>query len=253
MKFLDRTGLTKNNNFGSKMTITRYKNANDIDVYFEEYNWTAKNKDMRNFNAGRIKCPYEPRLYGVGYIGEGKYKMSEGCIKTKAYNTWRAMIERCYNKNKHDRPTYDECTVCNEWHNFQNFAEWHEENYYEIDNEKMCLDKDIMIKNNKIYSPETCIFVPNRINVLFTKRQNKRGKTFIGLSMYGKDKKFRVSCQNENCKHINLGSYNTQEEAFAVYKQFKENVIKQVADEYKDLIPEKLYNAMYEYEVEIED
>ena len=82
MEFLDRTGLTKNNNFGSKMTITRYKNANDIDVYFEEYNWTAKNKDMRNFNAGRIKCPYEPRLYGVGYIGEGKYKMSEGCIKT---------------------------------------------------------------------------------------------------------------------------------------------------------------------------
>lgn len=253
MEFLDRTGLTKNNNFGSKMTITRYKNANDIDVYFEEYNWTAKNKDMRNFNAGRIKCPYEPRLYGVGYIGEGKYKMSEGCIKTKAYNTWRAMIERCYNKNKHDRPTYDDCTVCNEWHNFQNFAEWYEENYYEIDNEKMCLDKDILVKGNKIYGPETCVFVPNRINALFTKRQNKRGKASIGLTMYGKNKKFRVSCQNENCKHINLGSYDTQEEAFAIYKQFKENTIKQVADEYKDLIPEKLYNAMYEYEVEIED
>ena len=56
-----------------------------------------------------------------------------------------------------------------------------------------------------------------------------------------------------NKKQNFLGHYNTPEEAFQAYKQFKENYIKQVADEYKELIPEKLYNAMYEYEVEIED
>ena len=56
-----------------------------------------------------------------------------------------------------------------------------------------------------------------------------------------------------NKKQNFLGYYNTPEEAFQAYKQFKENYIKQVADEYKELIPEKLYNAMYEYEVKIED
>lgn len=54
-------------------------------------------------------------------------------------------------------------------------------------------------------------------------------------------------------KLIYLGCYNTQEKAFEVYKQFKENYIKEVADYYKDQIPQKLYDAMYKYEVDIND
>ena len=170
------------------------------------------------------------------------------------------MLRRCYNNNQRDRnkrPKYDGCTVCEEWHNFQNFAEWYEENYYEIKEEKMCLDKDILVKGNKIYSPQTCVFVPNRINVLFTKSDKIRGDFPIGVTYHKRDKVFesKMCYMDKNkIKHsCYLGRYNTSEEAFQSYKQAKENYIKQVADEYKDKIPEILYKAMYKYKVNIND
>ena len=116
----------------------------------------------------------------------------------------------------------------------------------------MNLDKDILIKGNKVYGPDTCIFVPQDINKLFTKRNNNRGNYPIGVSYNKQQKKYKSYC-NTNSKQNFLGYYDTPEEAFTIYKQFKENYIKQVADEYKNHIPEKLYNAMYEYEVEIDD
>ena len=163
------------------------------------------------------------------------------------------MLARCYDpKYTQKHPTYKQCEVCEEWHNFQNFAQWFENNYYEIDKQVMNLDKDILIKENKIYSPETCVFVPQNINKLFTKRDNNRGNFPVGVSYNKSSKKYKSYCNTDKKQNF-LGYYTTPEEAFQAYKQFKENYIKQVADEYKDLIPEKLYNAMYEYEVEIED
>ena len=73
---IDRTGEIGYNNFGSKMIITRYENARDLDVYFPEYDWTFKQVYYSNFKKGNIKCPYEKRYFGVGYLGEGKYKIS---------------------------------------------------------------------------------------------------------------------------------------------------------------------------------
>lgn len=124
---------------------------------------------------------------------------------------------------------------------------------YEINGETMYLDKDILVKENKIYSPETCVFVPQNINKLFTKRQNDRGKYPIGVSFDKKLNEFRSYCSygNGNIEYLNL--FNTPEEAFQVYKEFKENYIKQIADEYKDKIPKKLYEAMYAWKVDIDD
>lgn len=120
----------------------------------------------------------------------------------------------------------------------------------------MHLDKDILVKGNKIYSTETCIFVPHTINMLFTKRQNYRGKSVIGTSPV--NGKYLVQCHLINLKtgkskQKNLGYYNTQEKAFEVYKYYKEKNIKQVADYYREQIPEILYNILYNYEVEIDD
>ena len=121
----------------------------------------------------------------------------------------------------------------------------------------MHLDKDILIKGNKIYSPNTCIFVPERINKLFTKRQNDRGKYPIGTCWHKPSNKFIAQCsvldKENNRKEIHLGYYDTSEEAFLVYKQFKEKYMRQIADEYKDLIPQKLYEIMYRYKVEMND
>ena len=125
-------------------------------------------------------------------------------------------------------------------------------NYYEIDNKVMNLDKDILIKGNKIYSPKTCIFVPHDINKLFTKSNKTRGEYPIGVSKSKTYGKVRARC-SVNGKTKELGEYYSIEEAFQVYKKFKESYIKQIADEYKPYIPKELYEAMYRYEVEITD
>ena len=168
------------------------------------------------------------------------------------------MIHRCYDPyyiNEH--LTYIDCYVCEEWHNFQVFAKWFYENYYEIKNEKMNLDKDILIKGNKLYSPETCLIVPERINTLFIKCDKSRGKYPIGVSdccnKYG-CKFLTVYCQTlEKREYLGYFPIDRPFQAFTVYKNFKEEYIKEVANEYKELIPQKLYDAMYRYEVEIDD
>lgn len=256
---LDRTGEVGYNNFGSKMVIKEYRTNRDIDIYFPEYNWTIKHTYYQSFKNGQIKCPYEKRVYGVGYIGEGKYRMSENGKQTKCYKTWIHMLERCYDEKAiKKRPRYEDCEVCNEWLCYQNFAEWYYKNYYEIKDEIMCLDKDILHKGNKIYSPDTCAFVPEKINTLFTKRNNARGDYPIGVSYDKVSGKFIAQChiydfKNYKSKIKHLGYYNTSQKAFNVYKEFKEKNIKKVAEHYKEQIPYELYQAMHNYRVEIND
>ena len=258
MNKTDRIGERNYNTFGSEMVIVDYKRWDNIDVYFPEYNWTAKNKEYSAFKKGKIKCPYERSVYGVGYIGEGRCKGSKNGQKTKCYCTWRDMLERCYNeKHREKYPTYKDCEVCDEWLCFQNFAEWYYDNYYNVGNEQMQLDKDILVKHNKIYSPETCIFVPQTINKLFIKSDKSRGSSVIGTSLC-ENGKYRVRCNMINpktgkSKREHLGVYNTQEKAIEIYKYYKEKNIKEVAGYYKEQIPEKLYNGMYNYIVEITD
>ena len=255
---LNRIGERNYNTFGSEMIITKYRNAMNIDVYFPEYDWTARNRGYSHFKKGEIKCPYEPKVYGVGYIGEGKYKSKINGKTTRIYDTWCNMLKRCYDSKQHEKyPTYKNCKVCDEWLCFQNFAEWLESNYYEIEGETMCLDKDILIKHNKVYSPEACVFVPNIINVLFIKNDKSRGDSVIGTHRL-KNGKYVANCHLFNpetvkSKNEYLGTYDTQEKAFEIYKYYKEKNIKEVAGYYKEQIPEKLYNGMYNYIVEITD
>nr|DAK80347.1 MAG TPA: hypothetical protein [Caudoviricetes sp.] len=258
MNKTDRIGERNYNTFGSEMVIIDYRKYSDIDVYFPEYDYIVKSVQYGHFTNGKIKCPYERRYYYVGYIGEGNYKVSENRKIARVYSTWYEMLQRCYDEKLHEkRPTYKDCEVDEEWLNFQNFAEWYENNYYEIEGERMCLDKDILIKHNKIYSSQTCVFVPNTINTLFTKRDNKRGDSLIGTSST-KNGKYKVCCNLFNLetgesKREYLGLYDTQEKAFEIYKYYKEKNIKDIADYYKGQIPQKLYDALYNYKVEITD
>lgn len=232
------------NSFGSRMKIiNKYKDKNriKIDVYFIDYDWTCIGTSYQHFKDGKIKCPYEPRTYNKGYIGIGKYIPTEN---KKAYSSWLNMFKRCYSdKTSARNSAYKKCEVCEEWHNFQNFCEWYYKHYYEIENQKMHLDKDILVKGNKIYSPKTCVFVPERINKLFEtykfKCNKEKGKYIVRIRKNG---------NNEY-----LGRFENKDKALESYKQAKEKYIKQVADEYKPYIPKKLYDAMYKYEVEITD
>lgn len=252
-KRTERLGETLINNFGSEMIIVEYRKYSDIDVYFPEYDYTVKHAKYSAFEKGKIRCPFEPRVFGIGYIGVGEYKASENGKTTKVYDIWRAMLRRCYDPKLHMKePTYFNCEVCDEWLNFQNFAAWYEENYYEIEDKVMCLDKDILVKGNKIYSPDTCVFVPQEINTLFVKSDATRGELPIGVSIDRRTNKFQAQC-TVNGKLTHIGCYSSPEEAFEAYKEFKEELIKSTADQYKDYIPDKLYDAMYNYEVSIFD
>ena len=167
------------------------------------------------------------------------------------------MLQRCYYPKYQERyPTYKGCKVEEYLLDFQHMAKWINENYYEVPGEQMCLDKDILCKGNKIYSRETCIFVPQRINKLFIKRNNDRGNDPIGVYQLPSGN-YRVDCHNGYGKIIYLGVYSTKEEGFQVYKEYKENLIKEVIDSYEGVIPEPFYSrlktAMYNYEVEIDD
>ena len=256
-KKIDRTGEEGYNSFGSKMIISKYNDAKDMDVYFPEYNWIFEHATYNHFKKGKIKCPYEPRTLGVGYIGEGEYKTRENGKKTDEYIIWHDMLERCYDgKYQEKKSTYKGCVVEEYLLNFQHMGEWLAENYYEVPGEKMHLDKDILCKRNKIYSRGTCIFVPERINSLFTKRDNCRGNDPIGVYQLPSGN-YRAQCNNGYGKPIYLGVYTTKEEAFRVYKEYKERVIKETIDSYEGKIPEPFYSrlkeAMYNYEVEIDD
>jgi hypothetical protein len=259
MSKVDRVGERNINNFGSEMIIVEYKNAHDMDVYFPEYNWTFKHTGYNKFKKGNIKCPYEKRCYNTGYLGEGEYKTKENGKLTRVYRVWYHMLTRCYDPKYHEKyPTYINCEVCEEWHNYTNFGDWFVDNYYEVKNEIMCLDKDILNKGNKVYSPENCVFVPQNINMLFVKCDKNRGDYPIGVSYNKRDKKFEAQCGvynfEENKKKPKfLGYYETPEKAFKAYKQFKENYIKEVAEYYKEQIPQKLYDALYNYEVDMND
>ena len=70
---------------------------------FPEYECTIHHAEYGNFKKGNIKCPYERRVYGVGYIGEGKYKVKENGKTTKCYETWHSMLRRCYDEKYQEK------------------------------------------------------------------------------------------------------------------------------------------------------
>lgn len=258
MRFINRTGEINISNEGYEMKIVKYNSATDILVEFQDEYKTKVSTTYGNFQKGNIKNPYHLSVFGFGYIGQGKYKASIKGKATKAYECWKDMLQRCYDPyHINKEPTYIDCYVCDEWLCFQKFAEWFYKNYYECNNERMHLDKDILHKGNKIYSPETCVFVPQRINGLFIKCDKSRGKYLIGVCWDKKVNKFKTQCgildENGKQKLKYLGYYDNELDAFLTYKQFKMNYIKQIADEYKELIPIELYKALCEYKIEIND
>ena len=253
----NRIGETKIMNCGEECEIVEYNGCKDITIRFLKTGEKV-NTEYKNFKNGSIKSHLTPTIYGVGVVGFEKTRDENG-KELKSYKVWKNVLQRCYSKQYYKRyPTYKGCTIFDEWLYYPNFKQWYEENYYEIDGEVMCLDKDILNKGNKVYSPETCIFVPQFINGLFVKCDALRGNFPIGVHWFKKNRNYQSACNLFNTitnkkEHRVLGYYSTPEEAFNVYKKAKEENIKLVADYYKDRIPEKLYNAMYKYEVKITD
>lgn len=145
--------------------------------------------DFTNISKGNIKSPNYPNVYGVGFMGQGKWKSKENGKTTKEYATWLHMMARCYSM---EYPSYVGVTVCERWHCFQNFCEdiqklqgydkWKNDNY-ELDKDFLCNKLGI---KKKIYSPKTCMFIPRKDNTSeATTRRNLTGQTYIGIAPDG--------------------------------------------------------------------
>lgn len=134
--------------------------------------------------------------------------------------------------------------------NFQNFAKWYYENEY-VCNEPLCVDKDILVHGNRLYSPETCLLAPQRINLLFIKESARRGDLPIGVQRHT-DGAY-VSLLSTSAGYKYLGRFTDSTIAFQVYKREKEKYIKKIADSYKNIIPHKVYNAIVNYRIKITD
>ncbi len=242
-KFINRIGENHTTNEGYKVEIVEYINKRNCSVKIGDI--VISEVEYVNIKKGKVKNPYHKSVYDVGYFGVGIYNT---IIHKKHYKIWKHILGRCYNELEQEKqPTYKGCSVAKEWHNFQNFAKWYDENCIE----DFHLDKDILIKGNRVYSPETCCFVPHEINILFKKKSLKRVALPIGVSEL-KGGKF-YSRVNKSGDTLFLGYFNTPEEAFQAYKIEKEAEIKRVADKWKCLILTCTYEAMYNYQVEITD
>jgi hypothetical protein len=245
------------NNQGCLMKIIQYNSAHDIMVEFQDKYKAKVNAQYSHFIRGQIKNPFFTSVLGVGIIGV-KYPVSINNKATKEYITWRSMLVRCYDKKfKEKHPYYKDTTCCDEWLFYENFYEWlHEQENFDkwFNGDRWAIDKDIVIKGNKLYHPETCCLVPQNVNALFTKNDAIRGELPIGVSM--RYSKFSASCHNPfTNKQDKIGVYSTIEEAFFAYKKYKENLIRQVAQIEFDNgnVTEKCYNAMMSHKVEITD
>lgn len=233
------------------MRIIGYRNKSDIDIEFlDENRYIKRHVQYTNFSKGEVKNPYDRTLVGVGYMGDGEYSSRAKGGKTNSsqeYIVWINMMTRCYDpKYKSKYPAYyGLITVCSEWHNFQNFAQWYNRNKYEVDG-RLHVDKDIIDPSNTVYQPDKCLLVPQRINELFHYKPNKDGLP-SGISITRKGR-YSATWVGKS-----LGTYVTLEEAYEVYSENKERTIKQVADEYVDVIPRNVYNAMYSYVVDMKN
>ena len=207
---------------------------------------------LGDIKIGGVKDPYSPSVYGVGILGT-KYPSRVNGVITKEYELWRNMLERCYSSNsKKKNPTYEGCEVSDKFKSYEYFYEWcHEQ--IGFDNEDWHLDKDLLVKGNKVYSENTCVFIPREINQLLVKCESLRGECLIGVYWHKRDKAFVARVSKNKGGSEWLGYFNTELEAFNAYKVAKESFIKEQAEKWKGKIDDRAYQALMNYTVEITD
>lgn len=237
-------GLVFNTNNSGVCVVVNYTNYDDVTVKFVETGYETKTR-MGNLKLGKVKDYLHPSIYGKGVLGEG-FKQSES--QSYSFQLWKNMLKRCYSEVSFKKsPSYEQCLTSETFNDYQQFKTWCN-SQLGFGNTGWELDKDILVKGNKVYSEDTCCFVPKEINLLLVKHDKGRGDYLLGVDYHKNRKQFRARCSD---KH--LGWFNTELEAFYVYKEAKETYIKEVAEKWKDQVDPRAYEALMKYEVEITD
>ena len=238
-------GCTFQTNCSGEIIVLEYLNAHKVLIKFLK---TGKEKyvAMSNIKRGSVfdKAPIFKNNVGVSDIPSRE--------NIQAYYLWNGMLKRCYNTDKMERnPSYHDCEVVGDFIYFSKFLKWCEQQKG-FGQKGFELDKDILVKGNKIYSEDTCCFVPKDLNVILTHRRKDKGLCPVGVYHNKRTNKY-IAQISKFKKVTHLGCFDTPESAFQAYKEAKEAYIKEVAELYKDQIDIRVYEALMNYKVDIND
>ena len=196
-------------------------------------------------------------VFGIGF-NDNKYPTKIDGRNREEYNAWSRMLQRCTEKFWQVHPSYVGTTCSDNFKSYSYFYEWYHNqqtsNKIDENNNKWHLDKDLLSPQSvKIYSEDTCVFLPHSINSLLIKRVSKRGECPIGVDWRDGRNKYRAACNIEKGINQHLGYFDSKEDAFQAYKRFKECLVKYIANKYKDQLEPRAYEALMKYQVNISD
>ena len=231
------------NDFGD-VEVVYYIDWVTVYIQFKTTGYVSK-VNTSNLRRGAIRDPHQPTVYGVGFT-EGK-----SYIKSVAYTTWCDMLRRCYHKKHKGYSRYGGrgVTVSAPWLYYSNFKSWWEKTYK---GGAICLDKDILVQNSKVYSEETCCLLPDDLNKMILTANERRGLYPVGVSkgdVVGATFRMRVSDKRKGL--IAISGYADEWAAFSDYKELKLANIRYAAEKEltKGTITQEIYNALLRYEV----
>ena len=255
VNYKDCVGKVFKSKSSGDFKVLKYNDSANVVIQFLKTGYETL-VQLTNVRNGYIKDPYLPSVYGVGILGT-KYPSKVSGVTTKEYVPWCSMLKRCYSDSyKKKNPTYKDCEVSENFKSYEYFYEWcHKQVGFGNDGNgnPFHLDKDLLIKGNKVYSESTCVFIPSEINSLLIKREALRGEYLIGVYWSKTNKAFRARVNKNKGASEHLGYFNTELEAFNAYKVAKETYIKEQANKWKGQIDPRAYEALMNYTVEITD
>lgn len=258
-----RIGNEYSTNCGWKCVVVGYEDAHNVLV---EWGDGSRSKHAaKEVKSGSIKPLTYPSIAGVGYVGYGKYipksytskkESWQSFVDEEIYGYWSRMISRCYDEKEQARlPTYNGCEVNVEWHCFQNFAEWAlGKSQAGMKDEKgkiFHLEKDVLSRGHKRYSPDTCTFLPARLNSFLAEKCTNglpRGVNRISPKTPNSREGYVARCTVDGDRKY-LGFTYCPMEAFNLYKPVKEAYARELAEEYKDVLEPHVYEQLLKYEV----
>lgn len=184
---------------------------------------------------------------GIGVYEKGIYLSKIGGTHTKEYQLWYSMLQRCKPNGLIQRknPSYIGCSVHPDFIHFQDFAQWCQ-TQIGFGNDGWDLEKDILVKGNKVYGPDTCVFVPIAMNQLLTYTKSNIGLYPIGVCKHRERFIARIHIAPT---HKYLGTFDTPEQAYAAYKIAKLDEIYRQADLWKDLMDVRVYNSLVNWTI----
>ena len=255
INYKDCVGKVFKSKSSGDFKVLKYNDAKDVEIQFINTGFETVAR-LDHIKSGEIKDPYSPSVFDVGIVGTNYPATVNGRI-TKDYNRWHSMLDRCYSDTfKKKYLTYEGCEASENFKSYEYFYEWCQKQIgfnNDGNGNPFQLDKDLLIKSNKVYSENTCVFIPSEINSLLVKRAASRGEYLIGVCWSKTSKAFKATVNKNTGKSKHLGYFKTELEAYNAYKVAKESFVKEQANEWKDQIDPRAYEALMKYTVEITD